>query len=450
MAERVLPPVEPRPISRLLRPFAQFAKLEAAGGLLLLLATLAALFLANSRWAGVYEAILRLPIMVGIGNHNLNSSLRFWVNDGCMALFFLLVGLEIKREFLMGELSSPRRALLPLIAATGGVLIPAFIYIGLNHHRTTADGWGVPMATDIAFSLAILALFGKRVPTGLKVFLAAFAIADDIAGVVVIATAYTDQLQLAMLVVAGFCFVACLAANAAGVIKLPVYLSLGALLWLALLRSGVHATLAGLIVAMSVPARTFMHPEVFLDRGRVRLSEFERGAAGHSEPTPSMRESLHRLHLGLRLVESPLDRLEYKIHPWVSFCIVPLFAFANAGINFQGVRASDFYHPEFLGIYLGLLLGKPLGITLFSWLSVRTRLASLPSGVSWTQLHAVSWLGGIGFTISIFIGNLAFGDGEFYATARIGILLASLSAALMGSLFLNRTLPKAPVLETGE
>lgn len=435
-ADRKLPPIEPRPISRLLQPFQEFAALEAAGGLLLLLATVTALVLANSPLGKMYEDLLHMPIALSFGDKALDGSFHFWINDGCMAFFFLLVGLEIKRELLLGELSSIRKALLPLLAAGGGVIFPALIYYGLNHGRDSASGWGVPMATDIAFSLAILALMGKRIPTGIKVFLTAFAIADDIAGVLVIAAVYTEQLNVYMLLLAALCLGGCILANRAGVIRLRIYLIIGSLMWLALLRSGVHATLAGLLVAMTVPARTFLEPKNFLARGRVRLSEFEEAVAERSLPTPGMKESLHRLRYGIELVESPLDRLEDKIHPWVSYCIVPIFAFVNAGIPLSGLQWENLLHPALPGIYFGLVIGKPLGITLFSWIAVRSGVAKLPYDVSWRQLHAVSWLGGIGFTISIFIANLAFGNGTVDAVARIAILAASLTAAILGSLFM--------------
>lgn len=439
MVERTLPPVEPRSITRFLQPFLRFAAMEAAGGLLLLMATLAALLVTNSIWGDWYTSLLHTPISIDLGKNHLEGSLHFWINDGCMAFFFLLVGLEIKREMVLGELSTFRRALFPLLAAMGGVVVPSLIYISINHAHSTARGWGIPMATDIAFSLAILALFGKRIPIGLKIFLTAFAIADDIAGVVVIAVAYTDTLKISMLLLAALCFGACIIANLTGVIRLRVYLAIGALLWLALLKSGVHAALAGLIVALSVPVRSFIEPGTFLARGRVRLTEFERAAAEAKRSGVAMREPLHRLRAGLELVEPPLDRLEHRLHPWVSFCIVPLFAFVNAGVDIRVLHRSDLKQPAFLGIYLGLLFGKPLGITLFSWLAIRLQWARLPYDVTWPQLHAVSWLGGIGFTISIFIANLAFDVSPMYAVARVAILLASTTAGLIGAVLLLRT-----------
>jgi Na+:H+ antiporter, NhaA family len=438
MVERTIPPIQPRPIARFLQPFSRFTAMEAAGGLLLLIATLVAILVANSPWGSWYSKFLHLPFAIALAGEQLDGSLHFWINDGCMTLFFLLVGLEIKRELVSGELSTIRRAMFPMLAAIGGVIVPALIYIAFNHSQTTVHGWGIPMATDIAFSLAILAAFGKRIPTGLKVFLTAFAIADDIAGVVVIATVYTDTLKLSMLLIAALCLGACLLANLAGVIRLRVYLLLGALLWFALLKSGVHATLAGLMIALAVPAHSFIEPGAFLTRGRIRLLEFER-AAETEQVGAAIRDPLHRLRAGLELVESPLDRLEHRLHPWVSFGIVPLFAFANAGIDIREIHRSDLIHPAFLGIYFGLLLGKPLGISLFSWLAVRLRIARLPYDISWPQLHAVSWLGGIGFTISIFIANLAFDNSASFSVARLGILMASTSSAIIGSLLLLRT-----------
>jgi NhaA family Na+:H+ antiporter len=319
------------------------------------------------------------------------------------------VGLEVKREFLTGELRSLRRALLPVLAALGGVVTPALLYLVLNGSGPAARGWGVPIATDVAFSLAVLAVFGRRIPTGLKVFLVALAIVDDIAGVAVIAVAYTQQLRLDYLAIAGLLFAICLLLNWRDVRALIVYVPLGVALWWAMNMSGIHPTMAGILFALALPA----------GRGR--------DAGG--------------------VQKSPASRLERALHPWVSFAIVPLFALVNAAISLHGVNREALLHPLFLGVVLGLLLGKPLGITLFSWIAVRLRLAELPRNVSWSQLHAVSWLGGIGFTVSIFIAGLAFQTEEQYTLARIAVLAASACAAGIGAWALaathSRSRPKA-------
>ena len=378
-------------VRRIIAPFIRFAQLESASSIVLLAATVLALLLANSAFGDVYEAFLQYSV----GHNNgtaLHVSVHDFVNDGLMAVFFLLVGLEVKREFLTGELRSLRRALLPVLAAVGGVVTPALLYFAMNARGPDARGWGVPIATDVAFSLAVLAIF-RQIPVGLKVFLVALAIVDDIAGVAVIAIAYTHQLRLEYLVVALMLFTVCLLLNRRGVRWLSLYVPLGLALWWAMKMSGIHPTLAGILFALAVP----------------------------SERRPDDAD------------ESVANRLEHNLHPWVSFGIVPLFALVNAGISLYGLHRDALLHPIFLGVVSGLLLGKPLGITLFSWIAVRLRLAELPRGVSWSQLHAVSWLGGIGFTVSIFIAGLAFETEEQYTLARIAVLVASICAAGVGA-----------------
>ncbi|HEX6773987.1 MAG TPA: Na+/H+ antiporter NhaA [Acidobacteriaceae bacterium] len=384
---------ERRRVQRLMEPFLRFAQLESAGSIVLLLATVAALLAANSPLGDAYESLLKLSAAVS------HLSIHGFVNDGLMAIFFLLVGLEVKREFLSGELQSLRRALLPVVAALGGVVTPALLYLtlnfALNGARPAARGWGVPIATDVAFSLAVLGAF-RGIPVGLKVFLVALAIVDDIAGVVVIAVVYTRHLRLEYLGIAAALFAFCVLLNWRGATRLRFYVPAGIALWWAMYMSGVHPTMAGILFALAVP-----------------------GGDGKDE--------------------SPASRLEQGLHPWVSFGIVPLFALVNAGIAVLGLDRDVLLHPIFLGVLAGLLLGKPLGITLFSWIAVRLRLAELPGGVNWRQLHAVSWLGGIGFTVSIFIAGLAFETEEQYTLARIAVLAASACAAAIGALALSGT-----------
>jgi NhaA family Na+:H+ antiporter len=417
---------------RLIAPFLRFVQLESASSIVLLMASLVALVLANSALAPLYESLLRFPVGGTIGSFTFQWNLHEWINDVLMAIFFLLMGLEIKRELIKGELASLRRALLPVLAALGGVLTPALIYWVWNRGSENAHGWGIPIATDIAFSLAALSLFGRRIPLGLKVFLVTLAIVDDIAGVLVIATAYTRHLHYAYLLGAMLLFGLCLLMNRAGVIRLSAYLAVGLLLWCALHASGIHATLAGVLLAFAMPAQGILPADTLLERGRQRLDQF---AVSVERAGPSSREArrhLHRLRAGIERYESPLDRLERVLHPWVSFGIVPLFAFANAGIPVKELSGGAALDPVFLGIFLGLVLGKPIGITLFSWVAVRLGVAELPYGVSWRQLHAAAWLGGIGFTVSIFIAGLAFNTEDQYALARLAVFAASTVAALVG------------------
>jgi NhaA family Na+:H+ antiporter len=435
-----LPQIDQRPVRRLVEPLLRFVRLESAGSIVLLLATIAAVVMASSAFAPRYFSFLDYPIGFSAGDSLFQWPVQLWVNDGLMAIFFLSVGLEVKRELRVGELTSVRRALLPVLAALGGVVVPATLYILLNQDGGGASGWGVPIATDIAFSLAVLAVFGRRIPLGLKIFLVTLAIVDDIAGVIVIATAYTHNFHLGYLALALLVFLVCLVMNRLGVNQLTLYLLAGTVMWWAMHRSGVHATLAGVLLAMAIPVRIFIPPDTLLTRGRKRLDQFARSVEQEGPLSRDARHQLHMIRLGLELSESPLDRLQGALHPWVSFVIMPLFAFTNAGMALGGMHGSAFLRdPIFYGIVLGLVLGKPIGITLFSWLAVRLRLADLPSGISWKQLHAVAWLGGIGFTISIFIAGLAFPTDEQYTMARLAVLLASVCAALLGTLLVAAT-----------
>jgi NhaA family Na+:H+ antiporter len=440
-----LPQIDQRPVRRLIAPFTRFVQLESSGSVVLLVAAVAALLLANSRLAPAYFSWLQLPLGGNAGDLAFRWTVHDWVNDGLMTIFFLIVGLEVKRELLVGELASLRRALLPVLAALGGVLLPAVLYFAWNHRGPGARGWGVPIATDIAFSLAVLALFGRRIPVGLKIFLVTLAIVDDIAGVVVIATAYTRQLHPGYLMIAALSFAVCLFLNRLGVKRLSVYLSVGVLLWWAVHASGVHATLAGVLLALAIPSRSFLPPDTLLNRGKIRLDEFAKFADKVGPRSDEARRQLHLIREGIELSESPLDRLQAALHPWVSFGIMPLFAFANAGIPLSTLQRSAVLQPVFFGILLGLVLGKPAGITLFSWMAVRLRVAELPHGITWKQLHAASWLGGIGFTISIFIAGLAFQteQEQQYTLARIAVLAASGCAAVIGTLLLAITHPRS-------
>jgi NhaA family Na+:H+ antiporter len=422
-----------------IEPFAQFARRESSSGLLLLACTALALAWANSPWAETYVNLWETPVGLSVGGFVVRYSLHHWVNDGLMAVFFLLVGLEIKREILVGELASLRQAALPLAAALGGMILPALLYAAFNMSGPGARGWGIPMATDIAFALGVLALLGPRVPLALKVFLAAVAIVDDIGAVLVIAVFYTAELSLSAVGWAAAVFGLLLASNAAGVRHPAVYALLGVALWAACSASGVHATIAGVLLALAIPARTRIDAGEFLARSRAALDEFaSAGVAGTDVLTSEAhQEAILTIETAAEAAQAPLQKLEDKLHGVVAFGIVPLFAFANAGVPLAG-GAAALAMPIPLGIILGLVLGKPLGITLFAWLAARSGLADRPRDVSWRMVHGAGWLGGIGFTMSLFIAALAFDDAARLTQAKLAILAGSVLAGLVGWLLLRR------------
>ena len=401
------------PVERLVRTFQEFARLEASGGILLIGCTVVALAWANSPWAGSYFHLWHTDPTFGLAGKLMSKPLHFWINDGLMALFFLLVGLEIKRETLVGELASFRKAALPIAAALGGMIVPAVLYFFFNRGGPGASGWGIPMATDIAFALGVLALLGDRAPTSLKVFLAALAIADDIGAVLVIAFFYTAQISWISLEVGGLFFVALIAANRAGARHPLIYSALGLGLWIAFLRSGIHATVAGVLLAITIPARERVDNIAFSTRG-----------------------------------DSPMLRFEHALMPWNKYVIMPVFALANAGVVLGAGAARSLADPISLGVICGLVLGKPIGIVLFSWLATRIRVAAMLDGISWRQIVGVGMLGGIGFTMSLFIANLAFGETTALETAKVGILVASVASAMAGAVVLVRGVRhlKAPFL----
>lgn len=435
------------PIFRIIRPFQEFAARETSGGILLLFCTVVALVWANSAWAQSYAELWHTPVTVGFGDFTLNRDLHFWVNDALMAVFFFVVGLEIKRELLVGELAETTQAVLPIAAALGGVIVPALIYTAFNAHGPGAAGWGIPMATDIAFVVGVMALLGDRVPLSLKVFLIALAIVDDIAAVLVIALFYTAQIDWAALVTAGMCFGVLILGNRMGVRHPLPYVLLGLALWGAVMQSGVHATIAGVVLAMTIPTRTVLAPSEFVQHGRALLDHFERAAETQSlvMKDEELQSAIEALEDSCEKVQPPLHRLEHGLHPWVTFLIMPVFALANAGVDLRGGLGSGISHPVMLGVMLGLPLGKSIGITLASWLAVRSKIASLPTGVTWNHVHGAGWLGGIGFTMSLFVAGLAFTDESLLTIAKVGILAGSALASIVGSVLLLRGRRPMPV-----
>ena len=417
-----------------MRPFQDFAHKASSGGILLIVATVVALVWANSPWGESYASLWQTKLTVGVGDFSISKDLTHWINDGLMAVFFLVVGLEIKREVFVGELSSVRGAALPIAAAVGGAVVPALIYSAINAGTEGAAGWGIPMATDIAFALGVLALLGERAPVALKVFLTALAIVDDILAVLVIALFYTSEISWDALAVGGLFLAALVVANLIGVGRTLVYALLGIGLWFCFLLSGVHATIAGVLLAFMVPASSFINPGAFLERGRYVLDRFEEaGEKGENVLSNEERQAaLHALNHASYKLEPPLHELEHTLHPWVVFAIMPVFALANAGVQLGEGIAGALTDPVSLGVVAGLVLGKQLGVTLFAWLAVKTGVSELPRGISWRQVYGAGWLAGIGFTMSLFITDLAFSDGALVEAAKLGILAASLITGVVG------------------
>ncbi len=439
------------PIEKLIRPFREFTKAEASSGILLIICTVIALIWANSGISDSYFHLWHTKISVGLGEFSLDYSLHYWINDGLMAIFFFVVGLEIKREFLVGELSSARQAMLPVMAALGGMIVPALIYFLFNSGGEGEAGWGIPMATDIAFVIGLMALLGSSVPTNLKIFVTALAIADDIGAVLVIAFFYTADLSVTALIIGAGVLVLLILMNRLGVRNLLVYIILGTALWLAFLKSGVHATVAGVILAFVIPATSRYNTKEFLESGKELLDEFDK----EGEEGPNVLANEERQNIVMTLestcskVLTPLQRFEHALNPWVSFFIMPVFALANAGVPLQ----QDFFHALFnevsLGIIGGLFIGKQIGIFFFSWIAVKFKIAGLPSKVRWGQIYGAGILAGIGFTMSLFITNLAFTSEELSNIAKVGILTASLIAGIAGYIVLKFAGSKKSAEEAG-
>ena len=432
---------EPTPVERLFSPLARFTRIQAASGVVLFAAALGAMAWANSPWADAYHGLWAVRLGVGVGEWSLAKPLLLWINDGLMAVFFFLVGLEIKREILAGELAEPRNALLPTAAALGGMAAPALIYAACNAGGPAAAGWGIPMGTDIAFTLGVLALLGSRVPASLKVFVTALAIADDLGAIVVIAAFYTVDLAVWALAAAAALFALMLTANRLGVRSPAAYALLGAAMWFCFLKSGVHATIGGVLAALAIPASTRLDCRGFIATARGLLDRFEDKAAGSGGgmlANPQLQPYIDSLQRAAGHAEAPLLRLEHGLHPWVAFLVMPVFALANAGVSLPPDLGAALVQPLGLGVILGLVLGKQAGIFGACWVLVRLGAARLPSGASWRQLYGASCLCGIGFTMSIFIATLALGDPALLAQAKVAVLCASLASGIAGWLVLRR------------
>lgn len=385
-------------------PIAEFLQLESAGGIILICSAALAIVIANSPLSPLYDLLLATPVEVRVSNLEIAKPLLLWINDGLMAVFFFLIGLELKREVLAGELSDKRNIILPGVGALGGMLVPALIYLYFNSEDPVAvQGWAIPAATDIAFALGVLALLGSRVPTSLKIFLTSLAIFDDIGAIVIIAIFYTSNISVTALFIVALCLPVLTVLNKRNVVSHSPYLFIGIIMWVALLKSGVHATLSGVVVAMFIPIKS------------------------HDDPS-----------------FSPLGALEHDLHPLVAFFVLPVFAFANAGIDLRGINIDQIVHGVPLGIALGLFFGKQLGIFGLCWLSIKMKLTELPSGVSWTSLYGTTALCGIGFTMSLFIGSLAFEETgvDKLFDDRLGIIIGSVLSGVLGYLILRRSLGK--------
>lgn len=433
--------------NRVSRGLVDFLRAEASGGLIMLGATAVALVIANTDLVHTYRDFLHQQAGIWFGSWSLELSLQHWVNDGLMTIFFFLVGLEIKRELLFGELASARRAALPVMAAVGGAIVPAGLYLLLNAGGPHARGWGIPMATDIAFAVTILVLLGKRAPLWLKSFVTALAIADDLLAVLVIAVFYTASLDLTTLAYAGVVVGALAVANSLNIQRPAVYVSLSVLLWYFVLQSGIHATIAGVIAAAFVPA-TRRTP---LPTGSASSRDIRQGL-DVLESTPGHREEwevvdereaeLDHIAVAAARLSAPLYRLEHAIHPWSAFVVLPIFALFNAGVTIPvEALGQALRNPLALGIMLGLFVGKQLGITCFTWLVIRLGLGQMPAGATWRQLWGGAALGGIGFTMSIFIASLAFGESADLELAKLAILIGSFISAVFGVMLLRYTPP---------
>lgn len=435
------------PLDRIRQPFIRFFEIESSGGILLILATILALIVANSGWGSAYESFFKQELTIGTEGFHITEKIIHWINDGLMAIFFFLVGLEIKRELLVGELSSPKKAALPMIAAVGGMLVPAALFMLSVGDGLGKEGWGIPMATDIAFSLGVLSLLGKRVPIALKVFLVAFAIVDDIGAIIVIALFYSKEIHWSLLFISFGLLALLFVFNKLKIRSIPLYLVIGGIIWFLFLHSGIHATIAGVLVAFAIPSARKIDLEDFSFRINRNLKDFENNpytddvALQHAQLA-----SIDNMQSQISKIQSPLQQLEHNFHGFVTYFVMPLFAFANAGVVLKGAGIETL-NTLTLSIGGSLIFGKIIGIFLFSYLTVKLGLSALPNNVKWKHILGAAMLGGIGFTMSLFISNLAYENigllkGLAENQAKLGILIGSGIAALMGFVYLKILLRK--------
>ena len=425
---------------RILTPLDEFIHRQTTSGVLLMLCAVLALYIANSQWHDIYHAFLKTNFTIGLPYFQLSKSVHHWINDGLMALFFFVIGLELKREIIVGELADPKQAIFPIIAAIGGMLVPVLIYIIFNPDEPTLKGWGVPMATDIAFALGTLALLGNRIPKNLLTFLVALAIVDDLGAVLVIALFYTETLSISALTIVAVTLGLLLALNLGGIRRTLPYVLLGVILWVAMLKSGVHATLAGIFLAFTIPMRPKYDPDRFLSHINEMIAKIRQAylREGNILKNDELRSRVKALGDGVQLVQAPAQMLERKMHLPSAYIIIPIFALANAGIVIDwSSMGSVATHPVAMGITAGLVLGKLIGIAGFAWLAVKLGLTTLPHGLNFKHIVGVALMGGIGFTMSIFIAELGFvNQPENLLMAKTGILMASALAGISGFLWL--------------
>lgn len=425
-----------------IQTFQQYVSKESLSGILLFIATFLAVIVANSSWGDVYYNLWHMPLGVTLGDSTISMDLTHWIDDGLMSLFFLMVGLEIKRELVCGELSSVQKASFPVVAALGGMVVPALIYVGLN----TSDplGFGIPMATDIAFALGILMLLGKRVNPAIKLFLVALAVVDDLGAVLVVATVYTAEIQSQYFVHAIVIYALIWFLNFKGVTKLWPYLILGVFLWIFIHKIGIHATIAGVLLAFAIPIRSKINEINFIESTKYAVKEFEEGSNSINLLSHKQIDALENIAHGYDNVQNPLVKLEHNLHNFSAFCIMPLFAFSNAGVVIDFSTVSTHFMIV-LGVVLGLVIGKPIGIFGFTYLACKLNWIKKPDDITWSDIIAVGFLGGIGFTMSIFITHLAFLDESLIDAVKLGVFGASFIAALIGVLLIIKNSKKSAV-----
>ncbi|MCK7597699.1 Na+/H+ antiporter NhaA [Microbulbifer sp. CAU 1566] len=433
---------------RLVTPFEEFIHRQSSSGLLLMACAVLAMIIANSPWQEWYKHLLHLPVSYNFGDWSLSMTFHHWINDGLMAIFFLLVGLELKREFLVGELSELKHAVLPVMAAIGGMVVPAFIFFLLNGGTPSERGWGIPMATDIAFAVGCIAILGNRVPRAVVTFLVALAIVDDLGAIIVIAVWYTESVNTTALIAACALVGVLWLLKVAGVRRAAGYIFVGILLWYALYVTGVHATLAGVITAMAIPARPKYDPVAFSTFVKDIIRSFDRCFRPGDKiiANDALRARVTALDNGIHLVQSPLQRMETRLHTPVAFIVVPIFALANAGLPIDSFTSTEaVFNPLTLGVICGLVFGKLIGIVGATWIGWKMGWGELPKSATFHHIIGVAFLGGIGFTMSIFIAELAFeGELEMLVQAKAGVLLASIIAGFSGFMILRR----APIEES--